>query len=297
MKRILLVLSTLVLIALLYYLFVRPFEFEANFKAKTLPGDIIETIRLWNGSLDSARITYIDSVSELKQTIVLENRSYVYDWHFVLADDSTTKINIQISEPGRGITNKLLVPFTHQAIESDAHDIVKKFYDILMTHLEITSVKMIGVVELDSSFCACTSLQTPQIGKAHGMMRDYPLLTSFIEFHNLKADGTPNVRIQKWNHGLGLLQFEFCFPIHPTDSLPVVEGITYKKFGREKVLQAEYHGNYITSDRAWYELIQFAERNGYKITGLPIEHFYSNPNLGTNESEWKADIYLPIQDR
>jgi effector-binding domain-containing protein len=79
------------------------------------------------------------------------------------------------------------------------------------------------------------------------------------------------------------------------DTIPVVDVFKYQQFKKLPVLKAEYYGNYITSDRAWYELIHYAERNGYEIAGLPIEHFHNNPNMKITESEWKADIYLPIK--
>lgn len=280
----------------MYYFFIRPFEFEVNLKAKTLPGDIIETIRIWNRSLDSAKIVEVDSFSRLKQTIVREDRSYVYNWNFVAVNDSVTKVNVQITEPSRSLSNKLLIPFTDQSIERDASDIANEFYTVLKEHLRITKVKLTGEVELDSTFCVCRSLETSQIDKANGMMRDYSLLTSFIDNFKLQVKGPPIVRINEWNHSLGLLKFDFCFPIVPTDSLPSVKEITYKKFKKQKALKAEYRGNYITSDRAWYELIQWADRKGYKTTGMPIEYFHNNPNLGMNEINWIADVYLPIQD-
>jgi hypothetical protein len=294
MKKFLWTLFAVVLMALLYYLLVRRFEFEVNFNANTVPGDVIETIRIWNRSLDNANITAVDSLSSLNQNIVWNERTYVYDWRFVAVNDSVTKVNVQISQPGRRLLNKLLVPFTDQDIERDANDIVLGLYDVLKVHLTITKVKINGEVELDSSFCVCRSLETPQTEKARGMMRDYPLLTSFVNDFELKGDGLPVIRVTEWDHDLGLLKFDFCFPIVPTDSLPLARSVTYKRFKKERALKAEYFGNYITSDRAWYELIQYAERNGYKINGLPIEYFHDNPNLGLNETEWKAEVYLPI---
>lgn len=282
-------------LGLLYYLFIRPFEFDVKFQAKTLPGDIIETIRIWNRSLDSASIAKVESYNRLQQNITWQGRSYVYDWHFHNANDSLTKVDIQISEPGRSLLNKILIPFTSQPIEQDAHEIGNAFYKILKDHLLITKVLAIGVTEIDSSFCACSTLETRQIEKADGMMNDYLMLGSFITSHNLKSAGNPMVRISEWNHELGTLKFDFCFPIQPVDSFPKEELVVYKVFKNETVLKAEYRGNYITSDRAWYELLHYAERNGYDTTGLPIERFYDNPNLGINEVNWKADVYLPVK--
>jgi len=284
------------LMAIGYYFFVKPSEFEVNLKAKTIPGDLIGTIRIWNRSLDSARIVQVDSFNSLKQTIILGDRNYKYDWNFVTVNDSLTEVNIQITQPGRMLLNKLLIPFTNQDIEKDAKDIVSGFYEILKEHLRITRVELIGEVELDSSFCVCRSLETSQIEKANGMMKDYPLLTSFIANFNLKTAGPPIVKIGTWRHNLGELKFDFCFPIIEQDSLPVIDSLFYRKFKKKKVLKAEYYGNYITSDRAWYALLYYAEKNGYKVDSFPIEYFHNNPNLGMRESEWKAEVFLPLKD-
>jgi effector-binding domain-containing protein len=284
------------MIATVYYLFIRSFEFEVTFKTKTTPGDIIESIRIWDRSLKTSNEVVVDSFSSLSQTIVWKNRNYEYNWHFSSYNDSTTKVNVKISEPGRSFVNKILIPFSEQPIEIDANEIVRTFYDVLKEHLNITRVRVIGEAEIDSAFCVCSSLKAIQIEKANGMMNDFPLLTTFITNLKLKPNGLPMVRITEWNHSKGLIKFDFCFPIVRQDSLPALDSISYKSFKREKVLKAEFNGNYITSDRAWYALIQFAERNGYEVSGLPIEYFHDNPNLGNNELRWKADVFLPIRE-
>jgi GyrI-like small molecule binding domain len=282
------------MISLIYYIALRPFEYVVKFEAATIPGDLIETIRIWNRSLDSAKIIQVDSFNRLKQTIVLKNRRYVYDWHFKPNNDSLTKVTIQISEPSRKLWNKLLVPFTNQPIEDDAGYLCNMFYEIIKTHLKITKVKILGEARLDSSFCICRSLETDQLSKANAMMMDYSLIVSFVDTHNLKVNGPPTIRISEWDHGLGKIKFDFCFPLHPIDTLPLVNSMKFKKFKEGIALKAEYRGNYITSDRAWYQLIDYANRKGYKTIRTPIEIFHDNPNMGLNEVNWKTDIYLPI---
>jgi effector-binding domain-containing protein len=282
-------------VVLSWYLFIRPYEFEVNFKAKTLPGDVIETIRLWDRSMANSEILDVDSLSSLKQSIASGGNKYIYDWHFTLLNDSTTSASIKITEPSNSLMNKILIPFSLQPVEEDADSIIRSFYQILKSHLDITKVKLDGEVYLDSKFCACTTKETSQTAKANGMMLDYGLITSFISEHNLTADGPPMVRVLNWDHNQGKLKFDFCFPIIQQDSLPQVSEITYKLYRDVKALMATYNGNYITSDRAWYYLIHYAEKQGYSINGLPIEYFYNNPNLGANEREWKAEIYLPVK--
>ena len=282
--------------ALFYYLAIRPFEFQVNMQAKTLPGDVIGTIRVWSRSLPDAEIIKVDSFNTLKQNIAVNGEKYVYDWHFTRLNDSLTRINVRISQPGRGFLNKVLIPFTDQPIEQDAAKTLREFYTALKSHLLITDVKILGEVELDSTFCVCRSLTTNQIEKAKGMMRDYSLLTSFVDKFELEPDGPPIVKVRKWNHSAGHLEFDFCFPIVRSDSLPNIAYVTYRQFRKQPVLKAEYHGNYITSDRAWYALIHYAQKHGHKINGGPIEYFHNNPNTGLNEVEWKAEVFLPIVD-
>lgn len=295
MKKVYWGLAVVGLVVLSWYLFIRPFEFEVNFKAKTLPGDIIQTIRLWDRTMTNSTILKVDSLSSLRQNITLGGNSYLYDWHFQLINDSTTNVNIKITEPSNSFMNKILIPISSQPIEEDAGEVSKVFYNILKDHLDITKVKLDGEVFLDSKFCVCTTRQANQMAKANGMMLDYGLITSFISEYNLTSDGPPMVRVLNWDHNLGKLKFDFCFPIIQEDSLPVVSEITYKLYQEVKAIKATYNGNYITSDRAWYYLIRYAETQGYVINGLPIEYFYNNPNLGLNEKEWKAEIFLPVK--
>lgn len=294
MKRILVTIMAVLVLGLGYYLFLIPYEFEVRFQAKTLPGDLIETIRIWNRSLTKPQEVKVDSFARLDQVVTVENRTYKYRWSFDQINDSTTKVRIQISEPGRRIANKVLVPFTIQNIEIDSDTISRVVYGIIKEHLQITKVKVIGEAQLDSVFCVCRSLETDQIDKAKGMMKDYALLTSFIADHYLTPKGKPMVRVTKWNHRFGKLKFDFCFPIEYTDSLPSTHALSFKKFGSQTVLKAEFRGNYITSDRAWYSLLQYAQVNGYRTLATPIEYFYDNPNTGMNEINWKAEVHLPI---
>ncbi len=280
---------------LCWYLFMRKFEFQVNFRANTLPGDIIETIRLWDRKIEEATIISVDSTNSLSQQIVWNGRTYIYDWQFKILNDTSSKVSINITEPASSFSNKFLVPFVDRPIEQAAREISNMFYGILKEHLNITRVTVQGEAELPPSFCVCRTLETSQIEKANGMMRDYGLMTTFIDDFKLVPEGPPIVKVLEWNHSLGHLKFDFCFPIVKSDSLPGGYDIQYKRIERRKALKAIYYGNYITSDRAWYALVQYAKSNDYTVDGLPVEYFYNNPNLGANEKEWKAEVFLPIK--
>lgn len=278
-----------------WYLFFKPYEYKVNFKAKTTQGDLIETIRIWNRTMKDCSIIDVDSLNSLTQIVKIENFEYRYDWSFARVNDSLTKVSVAISEPSNEIYNKLLIAFTDLPIERDAKALTKQFYDVLKEHLEITNVQIIGVTEMKPTFCACRTVETDQVSKARGMMANYNFLTNFTANEDIVVNGPPLVKLLEWSHTKGKVKYDFCFPIVKSDFLKPNENIVFKEFEGLKAIKAVYNGNYITSDRAWYLLLNYAHSNSLSIDGLPIEYFYNNPNLGVNEKEWKAEIYLPIQ--
>lgn len=279
---------------LIYYLGVLPYEYTIRFQAPTTPGDIIESLRLWNRVNNNSTILEIDSLDHLKLQIEYKGSQYSYDWYFDHRIDTVTKVQIQISEPGRRLVNKLLVPFSESTIESHASELGKTFYELIKTHLAKTKVSVLGESTLDSVFCMCRRFETDQIAKANAMMKDYSLFISFVDTYHLKLNGSPLIKIIEWSHQDGKIKFDFCFPLTRSVQPPPTEIFEFKTFPPQQALKAEYHGNYITSDRAWYALIDFAIRHGYKITSPPIEMFYDNPSLGLNEEKWRAEVFLPI---
>ncbi len=278
-----------------WYFLLKRGEFEVKFEIQTLPGSVVQTIKIWSRSLPGSSILEVDSVFGVQQKITTEGRTYVYDWAITQVNDSTSRVKITISEPGRSFMNKLLVPISTPPVEKDADRLGREFYQVIREHVQITRVRIAGKVQFEEKFCICTTMATSQLDKAQGMMKDYGLLAAFIDDHKLTLKGKPLVDIQYWNHKEGQLKFDFCFPIEQSDPLPQYGTLFYKTIAAHEAIMAVYNGNYITSDRAWYYLLNYAGKNGYDVDGQPKEIFYNNPNLGVNESSWRAEIFLPVK--
>ena len=125
-------------------------------------------------------------------------------------------------------------------------------------------------------------------------MRNFNLLSSFIVKNDISLNGKPMVEITYWNMDNDSIHFNFCYPIIKNDTLPVDNIIKYKNIENKKALKAIYNGNYISSDRAWYALIDYAKNNNIEIEKEALEIFYNNPNLGGNAIKWKAEVFLPL---
>ena len=192
--------------------------------------------------------------------------------------------------------NKLSIPFTDTDFEKGSRKLVTEFMSYLNKHRKEFKVTIQPEEELPSTYCACVKHKTIQSKKAIAMKDSYPFLNSVLVGNGLKLNGVPFIEITDWNIDNDSLAFNFCYPILKTDSLPVIKDILYKEFKGAKSLKAIYNGNYITSDRAWYTLLDYAEKNKIKVDPKPVEFFYNNPNMGGDALYWKTEVFIPIAE-
>jgi effector-binding domain-containing protein len=295
MRKIILFLTTGGAIALLWYLFIMPYDYKATFSVTTFPGTVNQTIKLWNKSLQDTQPINQLSINSLEQSLTVGDHAYTYKWEINLVNDSISKVKVYITEPGNSLKNKIFIPFMDTQIELDAKLKVGDFYNRINEHLDKIRVNVEGVGEFERSYCVYIPLTSTQVGKASSMMDYYSLVTSFIIDNKIQTDGFPFVEITNWDMAHDSINFNFGFPIIKTDSLPANKLLNYKWLEQTKAIKATYNGNYITSDRAWYALIHYAEKNGLEILKKPIEVFHNNPNFDNDEKGWQADIFLPIK--
>lgn len=296
MKKTGLIVGTLLVLALLWYLFLYPADYMVRMQAKTFPGPIAQTLKLWDSTLPNAEITKKDGKLNFTQELVFGDSVHQYEWEITPIHDSLSKIRVYAKDRDHSLKNKFMVPFSDTDFEKRTEATLMDFLSSLKEHIESFKVKVVGEAEFPGKYCACTQLKTTQFGKADGMMRDYPLLSSVLVKNGLQLDGPPIVEITQWDQENDRIAYNFCFPIMQQASLPYINEIEYLELAPRKALKAEYNGNYLTSDRAWYALLDYAEKNKMKVRALPIEVFYNNPTIGGDALQWKAEIYMPLED-
>ncbi len=296
MRKILILVPVLLLVLLLWYLFLKPQDYQVNFKTKAIPGTIYETVKAWNMGFDSVVPIKFESPTHFEQTVVVNDSVHVYEWHISPVHDSLSEVEVNIKDPGNTLNNKISIPFSDTDFEKGARKTLIDFNNFLNEHLDDFKVSIEGEAELFTSFCACVPLQTEPEQKAKGMMANYSLLNSILVENGVDLNGPPFVEVLDWDLKTNSLSYNFCYPILRSEKLPNHPGIEYKRIFSKKTLKAIYNGNYITSDRAWYALVDYAEKNNIPIEKKPIEVFYNNPNMGGNELEWKTEVFMPIKE-
>ena len=296
MKKISTIIGFLTIGFLLWYFIIKPYDYLVTLKVNTTAGTINQSIKLWNTSLENSSPIQQENLKNLTQQIIVKDSTFNYDWSISSVNDSISKVNVYVTDIDHSFANKISIPFGTTDFEKRTQNTITDFIDKLKEHLNKIRVRVVGIDSTRTTYCAYIPLKGLQIEKARGMMQNYSLLTSVLSAENIEMNGTPFVEITNWNTQNDSIAYNFCFPVIKSDSLPIDPRIQYKQYSGVKALKASYNGNYITSDRAWYALLDYAGNNDIEIVKKPLEVFYSNPNFGGDELKWEAQIYLPIKD-
>ena len=295
LKKIIVLILACTFIGLLWLTF-KPYDYVVSFKTKAVSGTINQTVKLWTKTLDNAKIIEQNRLNKIKQRITFQDSTYSYHWQFFPINDSLTQVKIGINNAKSSFKNRMNNLFRHTDFEKRIKITVTHFVNILNEHLKKFNVTIEGETKTPKVYCAYVSVKTKQFQKAKGMMQNYGLLNTVLHENNVVLNGKPLVEITYWDTKTDSIHYNFCYPIIKHDTLPQHKSIKYKELKSIKAIKAIYNGNYITSDRSWYALLKHAEKNNIKVEHTPIEIFHNNPNIGGNELEWKAEIYMPLKE-
>ncbi len=282
---------------LLWYFFIKPSDYTIRFEANAIPGTINQTLKLWDQTLDTVhKIKQEDDLYHLTQQVSFGDSVHIYQWNIEPLTDSTSKVVVNVRDVEHSFMNKLQVPFKENQFVQRSKKTVLDFMENLQDHAEKFKVTIIGEENIPTKYLAYVPLKVTQFQKAGGMMKNFSYLTNELYVNGVELDGPPMIEITKWDQENDSLYYNFGQPIIRSERLPIGTDIEYKRIFSKRALKAEYNGNYITSDRAWYALLDYAKKNDIEVERTPVEIFYNNPNTGGAELTWKAEIYMPIKD-
>lgn len=304
MRKIKISIAFIILCALIWYLFFKQYDYTVTFKANTSPGTLFSNVEEWslyNQELDSFSYKINDkkAYTFINETLNFNGLTLDIDWNFKSINDSITYVVAGITEKEKSIYNRITIPFLNTQIETIAIGTIKDFKKDIENKLENKfRVKNIIIDTIPKIVYAYYDFKNVEMRKkAEQMMKYNARLLQFINNHNLKGGQHPFLLINKWNLNKNTIDFRFCFPIKQNDSLPLHEEIKFDVLKPKKALKTIYNGNYITSDRAWFSLHEYAKRHNIDIENKPLEIFYDNPFYGGDELKWKAEIYIPIKNK
>jgi|GEM_PF-386410 len=284
-----------------WYLFYKTYDYQYTFKARTSKGVIFQRITDWTTS----SITHIDSIviidrkafEQVQQTIWVKGQAYHIDWELSRTKDSMTQVDIGVNTSSNNLAKRLGMLLGQNPIKDHTLSLFLNFREYLDNFLKSTKVS--DNIELGRSpekWCAYVTLESDIKSKSNRMMANNAYINAFLVNHDLALAGKPFTEILHWNLDSQRIKFNFCFPIAYGNDMPDHETIKFKQTVGRRSLKIDYYGNYRYSDRAWYALLDHAQKKNFSVDLQPVEVFLNNPITDGNENQWQAEIYLPIAD-
>lgn len=284
----------IVLLGCVYWLLqVRSYDLRYTFEVKTTPEIAFITLKAW-AEIKGETLKNVDlDKSSADQTTIIKDAAYHVRWTIKSVSDSASLVTAEISGEGNVFYNRVMSYLMDTPIKTNGEIIVREILKKIKSHLNNIKVNVEGVSQLKRQWCLCIANTTSQYGKAGGMMKNFQYLSNALIDHALKAAGNPLIRVISRDRYSDKLAFDFCYPVDKKATL-INKDFYFEEIGGGSAIKANYYGNYITSDRAWYALIQYAQQNHLEIEEKPVEIFHNNPNIDSNEADWLAEIYMPI---
>jgi effector-binding domain-containing protein len=218
-----------------------------------------------------------------------------YTWDINSVNDSVTSVSVGIKELNSSIYNRLTAPFFSTNFKKTQIQKITDFRNGLNKHTENFKIKIDGEGASEEVFVAYLNLQSVLQEKAQTMIRNDAVITGFLQQNNIKIVGKPYVEIQNWNLDKETLDFNYCFPVDKNTKLIENDVVKFKTIPASKGLQATYFGNFRTSDRAWFAILDYAKSHNLKLTNKPLEHFLANPFNGGDELTWETKVIIPFE--
>jgi len=305
MKKIILVSLTLVLLGLIWYLFIKKYDYQFTMEAKYGPGSVYHEILEWkrlNPESAEDNIAFIqgEPFRNLTQQVNSFTDSPVdFYWEFNKSNDSITEIvlNIRTEENSLGNRLDIINPFSKSIYIDSLKQNLLAFRQRLKNNQEAYRIQISDSIVISPALdCIChLSENIPVKTKAREMVQTIDILEDYIQSRDLKLTGNPFVKIIKWNREEDIIDFEFCFPVNLVQDIRPTSNVKFRQIPSSTALKAVFNGNYRLSHKAWFDLLYTAKEKSLKTNGLPLEVFFNNPNVESTPSPtWKAVIYLPI---
>lgn len=286
-----------------WYFLLKPSDYTIHFEAKTATGTIFQGIQEWSSTQskknnDTYTIVEKRNFDFIKQEFKKGKEHLFYTWTLTSVNDSITKVVVDIKDENNSWYNKLTVPFIATPFREKQIAKMKDFKTGLEEHLKAFKVKLDGEAKEEELFVAYISLNSVLQEKAQTMIEFDADIVGYLERNKIKIIGfRPYLEVVNWDKDKETVSFNYCFPIPKNTKYIPDAKVKFKTIPAVKGLKATYFGNYRTSDRAWFAILDYAKRNNIDLKNNVLEHFLANPFNGGNEFEWETKIIIPFDKK
>lgn len=286
-----------------WYFFLKQSDYTITFKINAATGTVYQGIVEWT-TTQSKNKNEIYTILEkrnydfIKQQMKKGNEKMEYTWDMKSINDSMTNVTIGIKDLNHSFYNRLTAPFVSTKFRTEQIEKIKSFKMGLEDHIDDFKIRIDGERSSEEIYVAYISLKSVMQEKAQTMIGYDSVIVGYLDRNKIKIIGhRPYLEVTDWDQDKEIISFNYCFPIPKNTKYVPDSNVKFKTIPALKGLQATYFGNYRTSDRAWFALLDYAKKHDYKLENKPLEHFMANPFNGGDELEWEAKIIIPFDDK
>jgi effector-binding domain-containing protein len=283
-----------------WYFFLKQNDFAITFKVKTSTGTVFQGIQEWMKANKSDNVTFEVIEKEKFNYIQYKHRvnqkTIVHTWEITPENDSITSVKVGIADANTTLYNRLTLPFLETEYKVEQKRIISEFKTGLEFHLQNIKVNPVKEGVSEQVYVAYIELKSEMQQKAQTMIMNDARITGALFKNNIQIKGMPFVEITHWNLDTEQLQFNYCFPVDKTHANCDDKDIKFKMIPAKKGLTVSYFGNYRTSDKGWFAILDYAKKHNIQLDYKPLEHFLANPFNGGEELDWEAQIIIPFKN-
>lgn len=283
----------------LWYLFVKPYDYKITFTSQQSPGTIYSSLIAWNHwepkSKKAVSVISKKPFNSIVQEFKVADSVFKIEWLLTRTSDSVTKVEALLSDTEHRLAQRLTMPFKKTDFARRALLTVNNIRKGILAHEEDYRVSEVTEAVIPESHVAYIELSCKTYEKANIMIKHTIDVMDYIRNNDLELIGDPFLEIVHWDLQQDQITFHFCFPVEELEDYPQSEVVEIKTLASKKAIKTRFNGNYKISDRGWYHLIDYAETHGIKVQKLPVEIFLNDPHSGGNELEWEAQVFLPLE--
>ncbi|MDG2431239.1 GyrI-like domain-containing protein [Flavobacterium sp.] len=287
-------------VGLIWYLFIKKSDYTITFTVNAATGTVSQGIVEWSKTQlkdknDLYTIIEKRNFDFIQQNFKNDTEEMEYVWELNPVDDSITKVTVGIKDLKHSLYNKVTVPFAATQFRTQQIEKIKNFKTGLEDHVKKFKIKIDGEGESKEMFVAYIPLKSVLQEKAQTMLSNDVVIVGYLTRNKIPILGyRPYLEVTEWDKENETVTFNYCFPI-PKDTKYIQDKrIKFKTIKAMKGLKATYYGNYRTSDRAWFTMLDYAKRHDIQLQDKVLEHFLNNPFNGGNELEWQTTVIIPF---
>lgn len=286
-----------------WYFILKQSDYTITFKVNAATGTISQGIVEWASTRSKSQNEVYTILEKrnfdfIKQLMRKGNEEVEYAWNMEPIDDSITNITVGVKDLNNSIYNRLTAPFVATKFRTEQIEKIKSFKMGLEDHIDDFKIRIDGEGSSKEMYVAYIPLKSILQEKAQTMIGSDAEIVGYLDKNKIKIIGyRPYLEVTDWDQDKEIVSFNYCFPIPKNTKYVPDSNVKFKTLHAFKGLQATYFGNYRTSDRAWFTLLDYAKKNNIQLQNKVLEHFLANPFNGGDEKEWETKIIIPFNKK